>query len=142
MKRINYLLLVVFALTMSVTSCKKDESLSEERLSTSERKKVMLTAVSWVKSSYLESGVTAALPDCEKDDVYTFFTDGTVSYQVDELICGGETNGSGTWSLSRDGKALTLDGIIFAMQITDSTLALSLYHLEDDSSSGLTFVPL
>ena len=102
----------------------------------------MLTAVSWVKSSYLESGVTAALPDCEKDDVYVFFTDGTVSYQVDELICGGETNGSGTWSLSRDGKALTLDGIIWEIQITDGTLALSQYHLEDDSSSGLTFVPL
>ena len=142
MKTINFLILFVFALTMSVSSCKKDESISEERLSTSEKRKEMLTAESWVKLYYRESEDTIAVPDCEKDDIYTFLADGTVLYQVDVLICGGETNGSGTWSLSRDGKILTLDGINMAIEITEGRLVLSQYHMEDDSSSEIAFVPL
>ena len=96
MKRINYLVLIVFGLTMSVSSCQKEESTSDKILSTSEEEKQMLTAQSWKLSSLIENRVEVVIPDCEKDDVYTFSENGTFSHDVGALICGGETNSSGT----------------------------------------------
>jgi hypothetical protein len=142
MKKINYLVLLIFALTMSVSSCSKYESTSYEGLSTREKTKELLTSKSWVKSYLRLNEDTIALADCEEDDVYTFMDDGTVLYHVDLLICGGETDGSGTWSLSSDGKSLTLDGISWSIEITEDRLTLSMYHFDDDSFDETIFIPL
>lgn len=140
MKTINCCVFLVFALTITVSSCKKDESNSETILSTSERMKASLTEGSWVKSFLKLNGDSIALQECEKDDAYTFLNNGTVMYHVDDVVCGGETDGSGTWSLSMDGKTLTLDGIPWGIEITNGKLTLSMYHFDDDSTDQTIFV--
>jgi hypothetical protein len=140
MKTINCCVFFIFALTITVSSCKKDESNPEVILSTSERMKATLTEGSWTKSFLKLNGDSVALQECEKDDVYTFLKDGTVLYHVDAVICGGETDGSGTWSLSIDGKTLTLDGIPWSIEINKGRLTLSMYHFDDDSIDQTVFV--
>ena len=139
MKKINYLNFVVFALTMSVSSCKKDESTSDLTLSTSEKDKQILTSQSWKISSKIENMVAIVIPDCEKDDVYTFSADGTFSHNVGALICGAETNSSGTWNLSLD-LNFTFNGAPMALEITNSKLVLSEWDL-NDITDQMTFIP-
>jgi hypothetical protein len=144
MKKIYYLAFLVFTLTVSVTSCNKYESTAYEGLSTLEKESQLLTANPWVKTytyNNLLNEDTIALGDCDKV-VYTFLANRTVLYHLDANSCGGETNGSGTWSLSGDGKTLTIDGINSAIQITEDKLTLSMYHWDDDSLDETIFIPL
>ena len=145
MKKIKYVVLFVFALTMSVASCEKDESTSDKTLSTSEKEKQMLTEGSWTMTSNIENGVAVVIPDCEKDDVYTFSTNDTYSHNVGTVICSGETNSSGTWSLSLD-LNFTFNGVPMGFNITNSRLALSQYNYNLDSEvydiiTEMIFIP-
>ena len=140
MKRINYLLLFLFALTMSVTSCKKDESTSGETISDAEKEIQKLTAKSWKISSHIENMVAVVIPDCEKDDIYAFSSDGTFSHNVGTLVCGAETNSSGTWSLSLD-LFFTFNGVPMASEITNNKLRLWQSNLDGDITTEMTFIP-
>lgn len=140
MKKINYVVLFVFALVISVSSCKKDESTSDKILSTSEQEKQMLTAHSWKLSSLIENRDTVVVPDCEKDDVYTFLADGTFSHEVGALICASETNSSGTWNLTLDLR-FTFNGIPTGFVITDSKLVLETKVDIDGTITAMTLVP-
>ena len=143
MKRINYLLFLVFALTISFSSCKKDESTSGEILSDAEKEKQLLTAQSWKISSHIENMVAVDIPDCEKDDIYTFSVNGTFSHNVGALTCGAETNSSGTWSLSLD-LFFTFNGAPMGMEITNSKLRLWQSDFDGDISvitTEMTFIP-
>ncbi len=142
MKKINYLILFVFALTVSVSSCTKYDSTSYEGLSTLEKEKELLTAKPWVRSYILLNEDTLTFADCDSDYVYTFLADGTVLYHQDANVCGVETNGTGIWSLSSDGKTLSLDDINWAIEITENKLTLSMYHFDDDSLDETIFIPL
>ena len=53
---------------------------------------------------------SSALEDCEKDDYMVFNGDGTYNETVTDKVCDNtDVNGSGKWSLSADGKKLTMD---------------------------------
>lgn len=142
MKKINYLVLFVFALMMSVSSCKKDESTPAKVLSTQERNKEMIIAVSWKISSHKEYGASV-LQNCEKDDIYTFNADGTFSHNVGSLICNGETNFSGSWIIYPDGTvSLTSGSTTLGMEVTSNQLVLSQYDPKyDELSYQLTLIP-
>jgi hypothetical protein len=142
MKKIYYLAFLVFAFTVSVTSCKKYESTAYEGLSTFEKEKALLTANPWLRLTTLLNEDTIAFGDCDKDVIYTFLTDGTVLYHRDANNCGGEINGSATWSLSSDGKTLSIDDISWAIEITEDKLTLSMFHFDDDSFDETIFIPL
>ncbi len=50
--------------------------------------------------------------DCRKDDVFTFFSDGTYEYDGGALLCGDSDNQQlvkGTWELDFDNNSLTFD---------------------------------
>jgi hypothetical protein len=146
MKKINYLVFFVFVLTMSVSSCKKDETNSGETLSTSEQMKKLLTSKPWTMISKIENADTVAISDCEKDDVYTFSADGTYLHQVGTNICNGETDSSGTWTLSMDARDFTMDGNLVGIKITNNNLVLtwSTYNFQNDENivnQQLAFIP-
>jgi hypothetical protein len=146
MKKIYYLVYFVFALTMSVSSCKKDETTSGETLSTADQMKKMLTAQPWTMISKIENADTIAIIDCERDDVYTFSVNGTFSHQVGTLICNGETNSSGTWTLSLDASTFTLDYIPMEIKFTNSKLVISRYTYNPDFDESIitdqmSFIP-
>jgi Lipocalin-like domain len=142
MNKVNYLLLLVFAVTLSISSCKKDESTPAKTLSTSEKEKLMLTAGSWKMTSYIEKEVAVVIPDCEKDDVYTFSPDGTYLHNVGTVICGGESNSSGTWGLTLD-LMFTFDGAPMGIEITNSKLVLAkAFDIDGNTITEMTFVPI
>jgi hypothetical protein len=131
MKKINFLGLVFLASLLLVFSCNKEESVPGNSLSTADKDKGMLTAVSWVMTSRIENGVSVFIPDCEKDDIYTFSKDGTFSHDIGSLTCGTETNSSGTWTLSPD-LNFTFSGTPMGFVITSNKLVLSLYNGDID----------
>jgi len=144
MKRINHLVLFVFALTVSVSSCKKEESTSDIKLPTSKKEKDMLTSVSWTMTSHIENGVIVNNPDCEKDDIFIFLANGTYSHDIGAVICRDETNSSGTWSLSLDKNYnFIFNGVPMWMEITKSKLVLfqSNSNWDYDVTTGMTFSP-
>lgn len=135
MKSIKYLVLLVLALTLTVTSCKKDK--------VTLTKKEMLTAKSWKLLSSKENGVSIVLEDCEKDDVLTLASDGTYTYNPGANKCyTDDTIQTGSWSLSSDEKYLTIDmdGIMTIVELTESKLVLSITY--ETFSSEMTFVAI
>lgn len=117
MKAINSLLLIVFTLVLSVTSCKEDKLTPEE----------ILTANSWKASSVKDNGVSKEIPVCSGDDIITFNANGTYSYIPGANKCDpGDTNRTGTWSLSNGGNTLTMDGNSGSAVITESKLVITL----------------
>jgi hypothetical protein len=140
MKKIHYPVFFILALTMSVSSCKKDESTPDGILTTAEFTKKMVTAVPWKISSDIENYVAAVVPDCEKDDYYTFSADGTYLHNVGTLICNGETNSSGTWSLAEDVHYIYVDGK-YSGTVTTKKLVLSQWDADGNIISERTFIP-
>jgi hypothetical protein len=146
MKKINYLVFCVFALMMSVSSCKKDDTTSGETLGTAGQMKKLLTSEPWTLVSKIENSDTVAVPDCQKDDFYTFFADGTYSHQVGALLCNGEADSTGTWHLSLDARDFTMNGNPVGLKITNSQLVLtwSTWDIQSDEAiinEQLAFVP-
>jgi hypothetical protein len=134
MKKINFLLLFVFSLTISILSCKKDESTPAKGLTTQERNIEMITGANWKISSQIKYDAEVVLQDCEKDDIFSFSADGTFTENVGSLICNGETNSSGTWIINIDGTGLLTTGTItMGMNIYKSQLVLT-----DANLNGIT----
>jgi len=131
MKSINYLVLFVFALTITVSSCKKDTLTPKE----------MLTAKSWKLSSSKVNGVET-IEDCSKDDIMTFAADGTYSTTVGAITCYvGDINTTGVWTLSSDGKTLTLDSEDpYSIMITESKLVVTI--VDGTDTIEMTLIPL
>jgi triacylglycerol esterase/lipase EstA (alpha/beta hydrolase family) len=132
MKTLKFLIFFVLALTMSVSSCKKDES------NTSTPKDI-LTSKSWKLSSLKVNGVET-IEDCNKDDIMTFAANGTYTTTVGAITCySGETNTTGTWSLSTDGKTLTVDGDAYSVVITESKVVATI--VIGTETTELTVIP-
>jgi hypothetical protein len=140
MKKIHYFIIFGLVLTLSVSSCKKDESTPDGILTTAEFTKKMLIAVPWKISSDFENEVEVVIPDCEKDDFITFLADGTYSHDVGTLICNGETNSSGTWSLAEDVHHIYVDGK-YTGTVTTKKLVLGQWDIDGNIISERTFVP-
>jgi hypothetical protein len=132
MKTLKFLIFIVFALAMSVSSCKKDDS-------NSSTPKGILTSKSWKLSSLKINGVET-IEDCNKDDIMTFAANGTYTTTVGAITCyDGETNTSGTWSLSSDGKTLTVDGDAYSSVITESKVVVTI--VIDTETMEMTVIP-
>jgi hypothetical protein len=130
MKSLNYLLLFVIALALTVPSCKKDTKSGKE----------ILTSVSWKETSVKINGAVQTIADCAKDDYLTFITDGTYTYNVGALTCyDGDVSYSGTWTLSADEKTLTVDGDPASVVITESKIVVTV--IDGSDTIEMVFVP-
>ena len=130
MKSISYLVLFVFALAITVTSCKKDKLTPKE----------MLTAKSWKLSSSKVNGVET-IEDCSKDDILIFAVNGTYSMTVGSILCyDGDTNYTGSWTLSADGKTITVDGEPTPIIITESKLVVT--TVDGTQTTVITLIPV
>jgi hypothetical protein len=130
MKSIKYLLLVIFALAITVSSCKKDDLTPKE----------MLMGKAWKYSTEKYNGVLQTMDNCQKDDVLTFKADGTYTYNVGITTCySGETSYTGTWVLSADGKSLTVDGDAATVVISENKVVVTVNDGGDITE--MTFIP-
>jgi hypothetical protein len=120
MKSFKYFFLLIIALTIAVTSCKKD--------AVTKSKKELLTSNQWKFLSSKTNGVADVISDCEKDDFTIFATNGTYTWNPTTVKCDpSDAIQTGTWTLSSDEKTLTLDGSNAAtiVELTESRLVVS-----------------
>jgi hypothetical protein len=90
-------------------------------------------------SSTRQNGVEVQ-KDCTKDDIITFLTDGTFITTVGSITCySGETGYSGTWSLSGDGKTLTIDEYPSSVLITENKITAT--STDGTDTVVMTFIP-
>ena len=76
-------------------------------------------------TSSKQNGVEV-IEDCTKDDIITFATYGTFTTTVGSITCYyGETGYSGTWTLSSDGKTLTIDEYPASVSITEYKITVT-----------------
>jgi len=97
MKRVKYLIVLMFALTLGLTSCTKDEA--------------KIASKTW-KVVSMKMNETEMIQECDKDDVFTFTDDGKYTANPGTNKCDtDDVTKTGSWSLSDDGKSLVLDGV-------------------------------
>ena len=135
MKAFNYLIPFVLGLTL-VVACQEDEETNS--------KKEILASKSWKVSTYKVNGEEMALMDCQKDNYITYDANGTYIDYVGTIKCSiSETNINGTWTLSDDGKILSLVSIqgvqSASVEITESKLVLTI--TDDTDIIVITCVP-
>ena len=124
--------LSLFAFTVIVTSCKKDD--------TNLTKKEMLTAKSWKILSSKSNGVAEVIEDCQKDDFLKFVANGTYTFNPGTNKCYSEdVTDSGIWALSSDEKYLIVDGdSITIVELTTSRFTFSI--TDGDYISEATYI--
>jgi hypothetical protein len=136
MKTINSLIIIIFGITLALSACRKDKETKSI--------KEMLTSGSWKIASYKINDAEIVLMDCQKDNYVTFKTDGTYTDYVGDITCSiAETNINGTWSLSDDGKILTLESLqgvqTASLEISESKMILTM--TDDGDINVMTCVP-
>lgn len=98
MKKLLFIALVAIVFY----GCKKDEAPGFN--------KDYLTAKQWQPSSAKDNGVAIVIQACVKDDLMKFATNGIFTYDPSIIKCDqSETIYAGTYSLSSDGKSITLN---------------------------------
>jgi hypothetical protein len=136
MKSIDYLIFVLLGITVAAVACKESEETNP--------KKDFLISKSWKVSVYKINGVEVALMDCQKDNYLTFKSNNTYTDYVGAIKCDiYETNIDGTWTLSSDGKILTLKNVqgiqAASIEITESKLVLTI--TDDTDIIIMTCIP-
>ncbi len=126
---IKTLLLLFAVASISMTACKKDDAKSNEDKLTS--------ATCWKQSKNEVFDPTtnvwqdSPIDDCSKDDCVTFKADKTTTFDEGATKCdpSDPQTATGTWSISADGKTMTVnDGtettVGTIIELTDNKLVL------------------
>jgi hypothetical protein len=132
MKTARVILLIIFALSLAIPSCKKD----------SKSRKEILTSGSWKLSSMKMNGTAQAIQACLLDDFYTFSTAGTYTFSPGAVKCSSsDISYSGVWSLSTDEKYLIVDGQSSTIiEFSESKVVIT--YLDGSDNMEMTMVPL
>lgn len=119
MKSIKLFLLFVFALSLTLSSCKKDEAIPAKN------KLQMLTAKTWKFTSSKTAGIEGIL-DCDKDNTISF-TVGIWTANPGAIKCDpSETIDTGTWSLSADQNNITIDSDTYPIVVTETQFVVTI----------------
>jgi hypothetical protein len=112
------LILFLFATVLSF-SCKKSDSTKPKT------KTDLLTQASWKFSSANAQGagdITAQIPDCYKDNIYTFSSNGSGNVNESTNVCSPSTAGPFTWSFANNEATLHISTTLFPGGSSDFTL--------------------
>jgi hypothetical protein len=132
--------LLLLATVVLVAACKKDKE--ESQAVTSANVAGTYTFGSLIyKGTYLATGQTVqedatdSIPACERDNLMTLKSDGTVQYQDVGTVCNPNESSTGTWSLS--GTSLNINGDVANVdELTNKKLVVSI----KDTANGYAIV--
>ena len=136
MKNIKFLSILILVLTLSTISCSKKDS-------SSKTSKELLTSKKWSQLTFKINGIVEVQDACQSDNYIQFSSDGTYVYNPGTVKCyTGETAQTGTWTLSSDGKTLTVGGgnpVTIAV-LTESKMVIKYTDGADNYEE--TYIPL
>ena len=114
MKKLSFTLAALVALTLSLSSCKKDAD-SPAPVVTKKTKTELLTAGSWVMTGMKTNSVDLFpfLPNCQKDNFFTFKANGTYIDDEGKTKCdlGDPQTSTGSWKFIANETKIVLDGL-------------------------------
>lgn len=140
LSKMKKLLFILSFVMLFVSACKEDKTNKE-----------LLTDTDWQITAWTVSpailGITdwyANLEPCEKDDSFSFNSDGTATIDEGATKCevSDPQTSTGTWTLNADETMVTIvdDGITQEWEIVDLTSdLLKIKWVNTDVDSGLTF---
>ena len=131
------ILAVLFLGTFS--ACKKDSNKDKPKTNTD-----LITQASWKFSSASASGfgdVSSQIPDCYKDNTYTFVSDGSGSINESTNICSPSTAGAFTWNFTNSEMGLHISTTLFPNGASDFAI-ISLTETNLIVSQTMTIAPL
>ena len=146
----TFFIMLLSGMILAGTSCKKDDN--------TKTKTDMLTAGNWKLTAInispsLEIGglqysdIFGFLPDCSKDDLTKFNSNGSVNFDEGPIKCdaGSPQTTYGTWSFNADETKLTVidsDGLPSEntiSELTDATLKFTFTSVEDLGNGEKTY---
>ena len=135
-KQSKVLALSVLFLFALVSSCKKDENEEMIDIITSKAWKFGLTDLNTHTNPSGDNTYYAVL-ECEKDDTFTFKTDGTVVRVFGAKKCDGDTGTSKTlnYSFNKETKELAIDGVKYT--VVEENKSQLKYVLVTPQASGV-----
>jgi len=131
-------LILVILFVGAFSACKKDSNNDKPKTKTD-----LLTQASWKFSSASASGldVSSQIPDCYKDNTYTFVADGSGSTNESTNVCSPTTAGPFTWSFMNNETTLHISTPLFTGGSSDFTI-MSLTETNLIVSQTMTIAPL
>lgn len=134
-KQSRVLALSILFLFVLVFACKKDENEEMIDIITSKNWKFGLTDLN-THTNPSGNNTNYAVLDCEKDDTFTFKTDGTMVRVFGAKKCDGDTGTSKTvkYSFNKDTKELVIDGVKYT--VVEENKSQLKYVLVTTAASG------
>jgi hypothetical protein len=135
----SILILAILSLSIFFSACKKDSEKDKPKTNTD-----LITQATWKFSSASASGfgdVTAQIPSCYKDNVYTFVSDGSGNVNESTDACSPSTAGPFTWSFTNNETSLHISTALFPTGSSDPMI-VSLTETNLIVSQTMTIAPL
>jgi hypothetical protein len=133
------ILILAVLLLGAFSACKKDSNNDKPKTNTD-----LLTQASWKFGSASASGigdVSSYIPDCYKDNTYTFVADGSGSTNESTNVCSPSTAGPFTWSFMTNETILHISTPLFTGGSSDFTI-ISITETNLIVSQTMTIAPL
>jgi len=140
--KFNFMKPIVLAAILFVstlTACKKDSNNDKPKTNTD-----LLTQASWKFSSASASGfgdISSQIPDCYKDNSYTFSSTGQGAVDESTIVCSPSSAGPFTWNFANNETSLHVSTTLFANGSSDFTI-ISLSETSLVVSQTMTVAPL
>ena len=120
------------------SACKKDNK-DNPKTNTD-----LITQASWKFSAASASGfgdISSQIPDCYKDNTYTFVSDGSGTINESTNVCSPSTAGAFTWNFTNNETGLHISTTLFQNGTSDFTI-ISLTETNLIVSQTMTVAPL
>jgi hypothetical protein len=133
------ILIVVILFVGTLPACKKDSNNDKPKTNTD-----LLTLNAWKFSSATATGfgdISSQIPDCYKDNSYTFSSTGQGSVNESTIVCSPSSAGPFTWNFANNETELHISTPLFAGGSSDFTI-ISLSETSLVVSQTMTVAPL
>jgi hypothetical protein len=140
MKKVLLSVLSLAILSVVFVACNKDD----DNNNTQKTKTQLITQTSWKLSTVNAAGfgdVTAQIPACYKDNIYTFASNGSGNVNESTTVCTPSTAGAFTWSFLNNETTLHISTTLFQGGSSDFSL-VTLNETNLAISQVMTIAPL